>query len=532
MNKSLSILNLRRAIPFVLAALATAFSPPPAAADGIVLPPLVSRRLPEMPRQRALIAFRDGMETLIVESSFRGEGGEMAWIVPVPARPTAIGEASSGIFTTLEFGLQPIVRDSAGPLLLFGIFLFLWGVGLMVSGRFVPIRAGMMAVLCMLILSVGMFSLGGRAGERSTANLDRVRTSDAIRVGNYDVQLLEVASPEMLNAWLAANGFREVPETGRNAVAAYVSEGWQFVAARLRKESEGYSQPHPLSITFPAARPVYPMRLTQLAGSNLHLDLFVVANDQAECPGLYTTYVDIFAHRLDTYIGEFMRGRSFGHSLGLPSLVALMRDHCVLTWLRGELTNDQLGTDITFRFKPPDATRDSVFTRRGAILVSVERGSLVAGAVFLAAALIGGWRARRGVNAFLATAFVLGAFPVGALIASINYALTPYEGIAQASAEGENLVTVDDVVNTLHEYPEVLERMTLEDVRDYFRDALASQKNRWTGMPVALVESPGDLLIVRDDYGIVVRKFAGLSRFEPIGIPRDTRVTGKPPGNP
>ncbi|MCZ6785621.1 MAG: DUF2330 domain-containing protein [Planctomycetota bacterium] len=57
----------------------------PASGDGKVF----SKAVPvvEIPDQRALIHWEDGRERLVIETSFRGEGTEFAWVVPLPALP-------------------------------------------------------------------------------------------------------------------------------------------------------------------------------------------------------------------------------------------------------------------------------------------------------------------------------------------------------------------------------------------------------------------------------------------------------------
>jgi hypothetical protein len=53
-----------------------------------------------IPDQRAIVAYRNGIEKLVIESSFAGHGKDVGWIIPVPAAPNRI-EAVSPIFTRL-----------------------------------------------------------------------------------------------------------------------------------------------------------------------------------------------------------------------------------------------------------------------------------------------------------------------------------------------------------------------------------------------------------------------------------------------
>lgn len=76
-------------------------------ADGKYFPEKASKKAPSIPRQRAVLAWKDGMETLIIESALDGEGQEFGWIIPLPAEPCTIEQASTGFLDTLSLNLQP-----------------------------------------------------------------------------------------------------------------------------------------------------------------------------------------------------------------------------------------------------------------------------------------------------------------------------------------------------------------------------------------------------------------------------------------
>ena len=109
---------IRVALLFIFAALCACGD---ARADGIMIPQVVVPDLPDMPSQRAIIKYRDGVETLIVESAFKGAGKEMAWILPLPSKPTEIAKAGTGLFTMLEMNLLPTLKDDLRGFLVFGV---------------------------------------------------------------------------------------------------------------------------------------------------------------------------------------------------------------------------------------------------------------------------------------------------------------------------------------------------------------------------------------------------------------------------
>ena len=41
----------------------------------------------EIPEQQALIHYSGGVERLVIETSFPGEGTNFAWVVPLPSTP-------------------------------------------------------------------------------------------------------------------------------------------------------------------------------------------------------------------------------------------------------------------------------------------------------------------------------------------------------------------------------------------------------------------------------------------------------------
>jgi hypothetical protein len=82
----------------VLAAVAAMLAAAPAArGDGMYFPEHAFPELPTIPMQRALIVHKGGMETLVVESTFKSGSPGVGWVLPLPAEPTAFSErATSG----------------------------------------------------------------------------------------------------------------------------------------------------------------------------------------------------------------------------------------------------------------------------------------------------------------------------------------------------------------------------------------------------------------------------------------------------
>ena len=97
---------MRRVLVPVGLVLAFALAPP-ALADGCFFKNRGFPVPPSIPAQRALIVHRDGKELLVVESTLDAEGQTFGWVLPLPARPTDLREATPGALDTLDLATRP-----------------------------------------------------------------------------------------------------------------------------------------------------------------------------------------------------------------------------------------------------------------------------------------------------------------------------------------------------------------------------------------------------------------------------------------
>ena len=56
----------------------------PATGNGKYWPTDAFPKTPTIPTQRAMIVFRDGVETLVVESTFQTDSPGVGWVLPLP----------------------------------------------------------------------------------------------------------------------------------------------------------------------------------------------------------------------------------------------------------------------------------------------------------------------------------------------------------------------------------------------------------------------------------------------------------------
>jgi hypothetical protein len=90
-------------------------------ADGKFIPE-IGVKPPDMPIQRALVKYRDGIETLVIEATFEGEGKNFGWIIPVPSIPQKFERVSPGFLNTLSFQLNYKIKHRPYEL---GVFIFM-----------------------------------------------------------------------------------------------------------------------------------------------------------------------------------------------------------------------------------------------------------------------------------------------------------------------------------------------------------------------------------------------------------------------
>lgn len=350
----------------------------PAHADGGVFASGMGK-LPDIPQQTALIRYKDGVETLIVQTSIDGEGDTFVWLLPVPSSPTSFELASPGFFEMLPHCFSPYIRLGYAPGWRWVFFpaavVLLWLVFFCFYRPKYPLRT----LLLLPVLGVTLFGLfkvyeplpdvsywtpgdGTRSGIAAGAQ-PHVRVEQEVEVGNYSLTVLQSDSYGHLNTWLAQNGFSEVPGHGREAVERYVRQGWRFIVVQFSRNGDGFSRPEPLAVTFETPDPVYPMALTGLAGADLHLDLFVIAWGEARSGlrALRRDFADVFEP--EDYMDEdVFYGSETGEIIGYPPLLAHMWDHCVVTRLTGVLTPIQMRQDIALSMHLPKPHRRTHWT--------------------------------------------------------------------------------------------------------------------------------------------------------------------------
>ncbi|MEU6842307.1 DUF2330 domain-containing protein [Streptomyces sp. NPDC046716] len=204
--------------------------------------------------ETSAIAWDGRTEQIVMRLSLTGDSKDAAWIMPVPHRATAeLGDPA--LFSALTEETAPAHRTRH----------HFWPRG-------------------------DDWPFGGDTDTSGDAALPGATADPGVhvvgrqRLGPFDVARLTATDPTALADWLKDNGFK-LPARLENALRPYVDQGWEYVAIRLAPADDAKplaGQLDPLHLTFASDRLVYPMRLSQLAASAQHLNLYVLAAHRME----------------------------------------------------------------------------------------------------------------------------------------------------------------------------------------------------------------------------------------------------------
>ncbi len=362
----------------------------PSLADGKYFAKTVVVADPTIASQRAVISWRNGVQTLIVESAIAGDGDAFGWVLPLPAQPTRVEQTRPGALRTAAELIQPsIVDDRDGRGAVTGAAILLAIVSLLSALLLVTRSRKLMGWIIIALLFSGTLIgllLPALAKARGEVAIDGVLVVQATRAGLYDVSVITGESADAVCDWLSSRKFR-CDAQSMEAIAAYVNEGWCFVVAEVHRDAVSDFAPHPLKVQFPVEKPVYPMRLTAVGSNGITLDLFVIANGRASANGFDAWMCDRFSlqqgqdfssEKFSYAIGERTRTQ-----IGHPDLVECFWNGAILTHLRADMTAEQMRSDVDIAFSEYAPVHHRVYSKRGALGVATAVGLLVMSAAVL-----------------------------------------------------------------------------------------------------------------------------------------------------
>ena len=261
---------------------------------------------PKIPYQRALILFKDGTETIVLQSKYEipktEEKASLGWVVPVPAVPQVASmpaDMARHVFMYLSRNSRPRVTRIL-PTVFNGLFLGTVGVSLLTlllcllslavpfpswfqQNRGRLLRGSLYGLLACLLMGLLIPSV---AAARGSFGVDVIAEH---RVGIYDVRIVRSNDSGNLISWLNANEFRFAKED-RAAFDSYVSRGWCFVVANINPTtgqdertvvSEGLAAP--LILRFPHDAPIYPVTLTGTGNHETEILIYLASSAKMTC---------------------------------------------------------------------------------------------------------------------------------------------------------------------------------------------------------------------------------------------------------
>ncbi len=419
-----------------------------------------------IPDQRAMLAWSNGVERLIIETRFTGPGTNFAWVVPLPSAPK-VEAASRGLFPTLTHLLRPRVIHAperwflavlfgAGLLWLFimvrhdgkmrwtdwAASLAIWGslagtgepllaiMGVLYFGAAafgtyrVRIGEASPAVILLLLLVVfivtGLF-LPALATAKAKGGSDSVEVLDRQLAGVFETTTLTARDPGALRDWLSTNGYA-LPKDVEPVIADYLRDGWVFVASKVRRDASSTEAGslHPLSFTFAAKEPVYPLRLTGVGNGNLEVDLFVFGPERAKAAGFKVRDCRMPQHPPTTPARlEVWRPSSEGLPLAHEGLRIAAGGAALITRLQGTLTPEQMRQDAVIQWDGFGEVRDVRYSQRGAFFTVLNWSGSGLCLFFVGVAVVARWR---GVEPTRYAKSVRGAAAVAVVATGIGYA--------------------------------------------------------------------------------------------------------------
>lgn len=409
-------------------------------ANGVYMPPIATPAMPSIPSQRAMIIFRDGSETLIVESTFQSPASDVAWILPVPAAPTKIEPAAPALLGSVVSAMSPAITSNAHHWLTGSAWLLLISIFSGLNIYRIGINLTSLLQIFAFIFFTALFqALLLASPNRSESSLAVVESR---RIGNYEVKSFQGSDLSALEAWLTQNNLRPLAAEHHAVFLQYLKEGWTLLAAHLRRDDPSEpATPHPLAVTFPAKNAIFPMRATQLAGSETAVDLVIVNDRQASAAQFDTVAADQFEflpeskfYETSAIYSDAYKARTLPLTIGHPDAASRLWPGCVVTHLAATLKPDQMQADVEIPFAPmSQASQQRKYSPRARLEMVIGSAVLSCAILFFICAVA--WRQER--IRPRERRFIAGFACVAALICTTLYAALPVIPVAESTRVGQ-----------------------------------------------------------------------------------------------
>ena len=336
---------------------------------------------PEIPYQRALIAHRDGIQTMVLQSKYEmpsmpGEPLQaLGWVVPLPSVPEVASMpayVADQMFLHLEILTKPAFvrhRDIVftvlllccliGPPIYLILMLFPKAPAWLVP-RDQTRREALPRILFWFFFVSLLIGVAIPAFTR-TRSASGIEILEEKQVGFYDVKVIRGDNPGGLIAWLNDAGFHYGQED-KAVFAEHILREGCFVVAMLNPgdgtpaaEIVSNGLAAPLILRFPHPVPMYPLALTGTGGFDTEVLLYVATDTPVWAGDRITLrYFDDNGHR-------------FQDQFGLIAPETFFEDHLLsfkyLAKFRDRLHPEQMKEDLQFQpFPEAQPFRETIRT--------------------------------------------------------------------------------------------------------------------------------------------------------------------------
>ena len=382
-------------------------------ADGKVFARAVAVTTPD---QRAMLYYSNGVEKLVIETSFLGEGTNFAWVIPFPSAPK-IQAVSTNFFPLLSQTFQPKLIHTSGnwPFYLFFGVVIAAGIWSHRTGR--PGGLKTLALFILFLLLFAGLALPNFVRSRGVISASAsVSILNEQQVGLYNTVTLSGPDGQALSDWLNTQGFY-TPTNALPVISKYANEGWVFVAASLNRTNAALllSRPHPLAFTFSSTNAVYPLRLTGVENGKCEIELFVFGPGRASVAGFEVSHCGkpLTPNQEFEVKKEFFAYPEPGeYRLASQELQDFTLPAAVVTKLTGNLGVQDMQSDVSIEWDDYSPAVPTLFTRAAVKGASLDWffGIVVMGAlsVQIAAPRLRGRMAWRTLMGILLAASVCG----------------------------------------------------------------------------------------------------------------------------
>jgi len=213
----------------------------------------VGRQAPALssPRQEAVLVVGEETVRVILRTHFRTDAKELAWIVPVPARPTNVEKVDADIFARLDADTAPrfMYWDPSAHR---G-----FGCGCSSAARY----------------------------ESPSAPTPSVVVEKTGTAGIFKYVVLSATDAGALERWLREHSYAIGPGA-KDVFARYVKAKWHWLAMRIRPGADEAATraPHPVTYTYKSDKLTYPMVISRLsAAEENEIVLYVIAQARYLC---------------------------------------------------------------------------------------------------------------------------------------------------------------------------------------------------------------------------------------------------------